>query len=125
MALGYKTRQDQITLAGVKLYPRIGTSAEERSRVQECRADLTLYGDFEAAAATDDLSRSVDYSGVLKKIQETAAAREYNLLETLAYAIVRSVLQDFPVSRVKIKLRKRPASLIDQIDYVEFEAQEP
>lgn len=122
--MGHKTWQDQITLACVKLYPRIGTSSEERSAAQECEADLTLWGDFEAAAATDSLDKSVDYSEVLLTVQKTAAAREYSLLETLAYRIVRAVLQGFPVSRVRIKLRKRPASLLDQIGFVEVEVEE-
>jgi dihydroneopterin aldolase len=123
--LGYKSRQDQITLAGIKLYPHIGTSAEEKSAEQECQADLTVWGDFEAAAATDELDQSIDYCQVLLSVQETAGAREYNLLETLAYKIVRNVLQDFPVSKARIKLRKRPAGLMDQIDFVEVEVEEP
>ena len=71
--LAYKTSQDGITLAGVKLYPRIGTSSEERSAPQECRADLTSWGDFEAAAATDALEKSIDYCQVLSTMQQTAA----------------------------------------------------
>jgi 7,8-dihydroneopterin aldolase/epimerase/oxygenase len=122
--LGYKSSLDQITLAGVKLYPHIGTTAEERSSAQECQADLTLWGSFEAAAATDSLDDSIDYCAVLRIIQETAEAREYVLLETLAYGIVRSVLRGFPVSRVRVKLKKRPAILRDQIAFVEVEVEE-
>jgi 7,8-dihydroneopterin aldolase/epimerase/oxygenase len=122
--LAYKTCQDQITLAGVKLHPRIGTTAEERIAPQECQADLTMWGDFEAAAATDDLRKSIDYCQVLSKVQETASAREYNLLETLAYKIARAVLQGFPVSRVRIRVRKRPAILAGQIEHVEVEIEE-
>jgi 7,8-dihydroneopterin aldolase/epimerase/oxygenase len=120
----HKTSQDQITLAGVKLFPHIGTSPEERSVPQECQADLTLWGDFEAAAATDSLDKSIDYCQVLLKAQETAGEREYHLLETLAYKIVRAVLQGFPVSRVRIRLRKRPSILLDQIEHVEVEIEE-
>jgi dihydroneopterin aldolase len=123
--LGYKNWQDQIKLAGIKIYPRIGTDVEERSAAQECQADLTLWGDFEAAAATDALDMSIDYCQVLLAVQETANAREYNLMEALAYRIVRTILQGFPVNRVKVKLRKCPASLVDQIAYVEVEVQEP
>jgi len=123
--LGYKNRQDQITLADIKLYPHIGTSVEEKSAVQECQADLTLWGDFEAAAATDALDKSIDYCQVLRTVQATAKARDYNLLETLAYKIVRAVLQSFPVSRVRVKLRKRPTSLTGHIAFVEVEVEEP
>ena len=117
-------RQDRITLAGLKLFPRIGTTAEERSVPQECAADLLLWGDFEAAASTDALEDSVDYTRVLAIAQQTATSREYNLVETLAYKIVRNILQQFPVSRVCIKLRKRPSILAAEIDFVEIEVEE-
>jgi dihydroneopterin aldolase len=120
-----RTRTDSIRLAGVKLRPRIGTTLEERKLPQECEADLTIWGDFEAAAATDDLDRAIDYCRVLATMQETAAACEYTLLETLAYRIVRNVLRGFPVNRVHLKLRKRPAVLLGQIDHVEVEVEAP
>ena len=118
-----KTQQDQITLAGIKLSPHIGVSAEERMSAQECQADLTLWGDLDAAAATDSLDKSIDYCRVLKMAQEAASAGEYNLMETLAYKIARTVLQNFPVARVRVRLRKRPASLLGQIDFVEVETE--
>ncbi len=119
-----KTREDRMTLAGIKLYPRIGITQEERNTPQECRADLTLWGSLEAAAATDSLDRSIDYCQVLSAVQHTAGIREYSLLETLAYGIVRNVLQSFPVSRARIKLRKSPASLLKKIDFIEVEVEE-
>ena len=117
-------REDRITLAGVKIYPRIGTTPEEKVSPQECQADLDVWGDFEAAASTDSLDKSVDYSRVLSLVQQTAEAHEYNLVETLAYVIVRKVLQSFPVSRVRIKLRKRPAGLMNLLDFVEVEVED-
>jgi 7,8-dihydroneopterin aldolase/epimerase/oxygenase len=113
-----------MTLAGIRLYPRIGIAAEERSVSQECQADLTLWGNFEAAAANDTLDRSIDYCQILSMVQKVAEAHEYNLLETLAYGIVRSVLQSFPVARVRVKLRKRPSSLLKDLDFVEVEVEE-
>jgi 7,8-dihydroneopterin aldolase/epimerase/oxygenase len=110
-----------MTLSGVKIYLRIGTTPEERSSPQECEADIILWGDFESAASTDSLQRSIDYTRILSVVQQTAGAQEYNLVETLAYRIVRNVLQNFPVNRVCAKVRKRPASLLDQLNYVEVE----
>ncbi len=120
-----KIREDRITLSGAKLYPRIGTTPEERSAPQECQADLTIWGDFKAAAAMDSLDSSIDYCKVLSIAQQTAAQREYCLLETLAHHLARNILQQFPVTRVSIKLRKRPASLAGDIDFVEVEMEEP
>lgn len=119
-----KTREDRITLAGIKLHPHIGTTPEERLNPQECQADLTIWGDFEGAASLDSLDGSIDYCQVLATAQRTAGSCEYNLLETLAYGIVRAVLQGFPISRARIKLRKRPAVLRGEIDFVEVEVEE-
>ena len=122
--MAYKTCPDQMTLAGIKIYPRIGVTSEERQKAQECQVDLTLCGDFEAAAATDALEKSIDYCRVLHIVRETAEACDYNLVETLSYRIARTVLRNFPVSRVKIKVRKRPAELQEQLNFVEMEIEE-
>jgi dihydroneopterin aldolase len=119
-----KTWEDKITLANVKIMPHLGTTPEERNTPQECVADLTVWADLAGAAATDSLDKSIDYCHVLETVQRTAEAQPYNLVETLAYRIVRSVLQDFPVSRARIKLRKCPASLLGAIDFVEVEVEE-
>jgi 7,8-dihydroneopterin aldolase/epimerase/oxygenase len=120
----HSARQDRITLSGIKLYPRIGTDPGEQDAPQECLADLSVWGDFSAAAATDSLDRSIDYVRILAIVRQAATSREYNLLETLAQGIARAVLQSFPLHRVRIKLRKKPASLADQIDFVEVQWEE-
>jgi dihydroneopterin aldolase len=122
--LSRRKRDDRIKLAGIKLFPRLGVTAEERSRPQLCEADLTIEDNFEGAAAQDSLDSSIDYSAVLSAVQETARTGEFSLLETLAYRIVRLVLQEFPVKRAGIRIRKRPAGLMDQMDYVEVEVEE-
>jgi dihydroneopterin aldolase len=120
-----KTAGDRIRLAGVKLHTRIGVTPEERGTSQECEADLTLWMDFEAAAATDALENSIDYCRVLETARRVSEACEYRLLETLAYRIARALLGEFPVHRVGLKLRKRPESLRGRVDFVEVEVEEP
>lgn len=112
---------DRITLSGVKIYPHIGVTAEERASPQECYLDLRISGDFKAAAETDSLDKSIDYCQIFAAVQETASGREYQLLETLAYAIIQKVLKNFPVVQTRVKIRKRPAILADKLDYVEME----
>lgn len=117
-------REDRITLSGIRISPRIGTTAQERSAPQECTADLTIWGDFESAAATDSLEKSIDYTKVLAVVLKTADEQEYNLIETLAYRTVRKVLHAFPVNRVAILLRKRPEIMRGLVDHVEIEVEE-
>jgi 7,8-dihydroneopterin aldolase/epimerase/oxygenase len=123
--LARKTRDDRITLAGIRIYPHIGTTPEEKSNPQECELDLSIWGNFEAAATADSIDKSIDYCRVLEVVQEIAGAREYALVETLGYGISRAIIQKFPVNRVNVTLRKRPAILLNQIEYVEIEVEEP
>lgn len=116
--------RDRMTLADVRVFARIGVTGEERSAAQECRVDLDLYGSLRAAADRDDLDRSIDYCRILDCLEETAAEREYRLVETLACALVRGVLRDFPVFRARVRLRKRPAALAGRLGFVEVEVEE-
>ena len=113
--------RDRMTLADVRLLARIGVSEEEREAPQECRADLDLYGSFRAAAETDDLAFSMDYCRILDCVEETAAERPYRLVETLAWALARKVLGNFPVALARVRLRKRPAALEGRLSFVEVE----
>jgi dihydroneopterin aldolase len=119
--MAQKSAEDRLTIAGIKLWPRIGVSPGERRLPQSCQADITLWGDFEAAGSTDSLDKAIDYRSVLTVAVEAAQTREYNLVETLAYRLARDVLQGFPARRVSVRVRKKPASLADKIDYVEIE----
>ena len=72
----------------------------------------------------DSLENSIDYCGVLATVQQIARLQEYNLLETLALGIIRGVLREFPVTRVRIRLRKQPVSLLGAIDFIEVEMED-
>jgi 7,8-dihydroneopterin aldolase/epimerase/oxygenase len=122
--LSARPRDDRITLSGVQLMPRIGVSPGERRLPQRCDADITLWGDFEAAGSTDSLDKAIDYSRVLSKVVEIAHSREYSLIETLAYQISREILQCFPARRVSVKVRKRPATLSHALEFIEVEVEQ-
>ena len=111
-------------MSGIKIFPRIGVTPEERATAQECQADVVIGGDWSAAATADDLARSIDYCLVIEKVRETAAAREYVLIETLAHVVAQSVLTGFPVESVQVRVRKRPAVLRGMLDFVEIEVEE-
>ncbi len=122
--LAPRTRSDRITIAGVKIWPRIGVTPGERRQAQACEVDVTLRGDFEAAATSDSLGRAIDYSKVIATVLEIGGKGEYNLVETLAYRIARGVLESCPAQSVSVRLRKRPQSLAGKVDYIEVEVEE-
>ncbi len=122
--MGTRKREDRLKLAGIRLQARIGTSIEERRIPQLCMADIILWGDFEAAAATDSLDKALDYEAIVKLSEAMAGRDEYNLVETLAYRIGRGILQEFPAHRVVVRLRKQPCALAGKLDYVQIEVEE-
>jgi dihydroneopterin aldolase len=117
-------KTDRLMLANIRLMPRIGVTPGERRQPQLCQADVTVYGDFEAAATSDELDKALNYSLIHERVIETAHAREYNLLEALAYRIARDIRSAFPATKVNVRLRKRPASLSDKLDFIEVEVEE-
>jgi dihydroneopterin aldolase len=116
-----KSPQDRLALVRIRLQPRIGVTPGERQIPQTCTADIIVWGDFAAAAATDALPAALDYKAILARVVEVAHMREYNLVETLAYKLARGILEAFPVQRVNVKVRKQPPGLADKLDYVEVE----
>jgi 7,8-dihydroneopterin aldolase/epimerase/oxygenase len=122
--LNSRSHDGKIVLSGIRIRPRLGVDALERSIPQDCEADITICGDYEAAASTDDLSKALDYTQVIEKVVDIANCREYCLLETLTYSITRGVLQAFPAGKVLVRVRKRPVTLAGKLDYVQVELEE-
>ena len=97
---------DRILIHELELESRIGITAEERSRPQRLLLSVEIETDTRPAAETDELSRTIDYAVVADRLRELAAARERNLIETLAEEVARCLLEE-PVARaVTVDLRK-------------------
>jgi FolB domain-containing protein len=52
---------DRIMIEGIRIDCIIGTRPEERQTAQPVLAGIVLYGDWRAAAASDDLNDAVNY----------------------------------------------------------------
>lgn len=120
-----RPRADRISISGLKLMPRIGVSPGERRLPQGITADVSVWGDLEEAGMTDSLARTFNYSEILKLAVEVSQSKEFNLLESLGYEIGRAILRTFPVTRANVRLKKRPASTSELIDFVEVEVELP
>lgn len=110
---------DRITLRGLRFLGRHGVELEERLEPQPFEVDLILRGDLSAAAASDDLADTVDYSAVFSLVGEVVEGRSYRLIEALAGAIADAVLAGHPVDDVEVRVRKPKAPLPGAFDAVE------
>jgi dihydroneopterin aldolase len=110
---------DRITLRNLRFLGRHGVELEERLEPQPFEVDLILRGDLSAAAASDDLADTVDYSAVFSLVGEVVEGRSYRLIEALAGAIADAVLAAHPVDDVEVRVRKPKAPLPGAFDAVE------
>jgi dihydroneopterin aldolase len=101
---------DKIILRGLPVDCVIGTFPDERTSPQTLFFDLDLYGDFSRAGETDELADAVDYTAVERCVKEFAAGTSFFLLERLAYASARKLLEQFPLlNRITLTVRKPSA----------------
>lgn len=84
----------------------IGVPDEERSAAQRLTFSITLWPLREMEDMKDDISRTVNYASVCSETKKFVAARRDKLIETLADALARHLLEVFEVRRITIELRK-------------------
>lgn len=118
---GRDVELDRILIPGIPLRTQVGVTEAERRHPQEIAVDLTLHLSLAAAAATDDLRRTVDYEAVCAAVTDVAAARPYHLIETIAGAIADEVLGTFDVEEVEVRVRKPGALRARDVPYAAVE----
>ena len=103
-----------IEIRGLRVLGTHGVLAEEQDRPQPFELDLLVETPFGAAAASDDIGRAVDYSGIVEMVRELVATSRFRLLEALADAIAAAVLADRRIEAVTVTVRKlRPPLAAD------------
>jgi FolB domain-containing protein len=59
---------DRILIEDLEVHFRVGVSEEERARPQRLLITVEMETDVGAAAAADDLQRTIDYSAVASRL---------------------------------------------------------
>lgn len=98
--------RDRITLTGVTAYGFHGVLAEEKAQGQEFSVDLTLEVDLSRAAASDDLTHTVNYAEAAADAVALLQGPSQDLIETVAGAIADAVLVRPLVEAVEVTLHK-------------------
>jgi len=101
-----------ITLSGVKLRALYRRNSRREAPPQDCEADVAYVETSRWPLSTDALDKVIGLQQDTGNDLEYRARPRVQLVETLAYRIAREILQAFPASRARVKVRKRPASLL-------------
>jgi 7,8-dihydroneopterin aldolase/epimerase/oxygenase len=110
-------KRSVIELRGLRVLGHHGVGDEERQIAQPFDLDLNIVlteRAGNAAAASDDVSETVDYGLVSVRVANVVAGRSFHLLESLAEAVALVVLEDGRVEEVTVVVRKlRPPVPVD------------
>lgn len=87
---------DRIRLSGLAFYSYHGLAEEERRLGQRFVVDLDLRLDLTAAATSDDLGDTIDYSRVYREVETIVTGPPSRLLEALAGRIATHLLAVWP-----------------------------
>lgn len=104
---------DKIQLSHIRVNVIIGILPPERLLPQPVDISIDLSLDLEEAGHRGDLSKSIDYSELLKQVSFIMHAGRFELLETAALAIVHYLLtptnNGVKVERARVSVCKRQA----------------
>lgn len=102
---------DRITLTGLRVHGHHGVHEFERRDGQEFVVDAMVWLDLGTAAATDELSATLDYDALARRAADIVAGDPCNLIETVADRIATDILTDQRVHAVEITVHKPHAPL--------------
>jgi dihydroneopterin aldolase len=103
-----------IELRGLELHGHHGVLEHEREHGQRFLFDLEL---DVPAPSEDAIEAAVDYREVAATVREISDERAFALLETLAAAVAEALLARFPVTRVRVRVRKPDVELDPPVAY--------
>jgi dihydroneopterin aldolase/2-amino-4-hydroxy-6-hydroxymethyldihydropteridine diphosphokinase len=104
-------RLDRIAVTGIGATGHHGVHQFERDEGQPFVADVVLHLDTRRAAAGDDLTRTVDYGVVARRVHAVLAGEPVALIETVAERIAATVLANPAVHTVDVTVHKPEAPI--------------
>lgn len=106
MADGHGVVPATIHVRGLRLDTTLGVTPAERHAPRAVVIDLALHVDIGAAAMSDRIEDTVDYTAVRDRVAAVVASRAYHLLESLLEAIVGAIVADHRVMRARVRVTK-------------------
>jgi dihydroneopterin aldolase len=106
-----------IELYCIVLHGYHGVLEEERRDGQRFLVDVELDLEHEQAARTDRIEDALDYREVVARVRDVSDARPYHLLEAFAAAIADALIVDWPVTAVRVRVRKPDVVLDPPVEH--------
>ena len=97
---------DRVFIEDLRVETVIGIFDWEREIKQAVSLDLEMAFDIRAAARSDSIADTLDYKAVAKRLIRFIEESEFQLVEALAERCASIVLEEFPVTWLRLRLSK-------------------
>jgi dihydroneopterin aldolase len=97
---------DEIHIAQLDVFTRIGVPEEERAKPQRLTVSISLWPSQQTSDLADHIERTVNYSAVAQETKNFVRDQSVSLIETLAERLANHLLKSFPIQKVTIEVRK-------------------
>jgi len=97
---------DYVSIRDLSVPAVIGVHDWEREVEQTLLISVDMAADVRKAAASDNLADALDYSAVASTIAAVVREGRFRLIETAAERVAERLLADFPVTWLRLELRK-------------------
>lgn len=110
---------DIIYIHGLQCTCRVGVWDWEKRVDQTLVLDIDLATDIKPAAQSDNLQDTLDYKKISDRVIEYAQANTFDLIETLVERLAETILAEFDVPWIRIKLDK--GGVVKNVNHVGIE----
>lgn len=100
---------DTVFIEGLETQAVIGVYDWEKKIKQTLVFDLVMEHDNTLSAATDDLSKTLDYEAIANFIIQFSQDNTFELIETLAERLCSDLMDTFCIEAIELTLRKPTA----------------
>lgn len=100
---------DIVYLNDLRIDTVVGIYDWERRTRQTVILDIEMGADISKAAETDDISHTIDYKAVAKRLFSFVGESEFELVEKLAEGVATILLEEFKVPWCRVRLNKKGA----------------
>jgi len=101
-----ESQTDTIFLQDLKVETVVGIWDWERKIRQTVSIDIEMAADVAKAAETDAIDGTLNYKAVAKRVQQFVGDSEYQLIETLAEKLAETILSEFDIPWIQLRVSK-------------------
>ncbi len=112
---------DIIHIKNLEIWAKHGVFPEENALGQKFMVSADLYTDIRRAGLEDDLNHSIDYGAVSHRIKRFMEENTCKLIEAVAERMAACLLQEYPIRKIRLEIKKPWAPVGLPLDTVSVE----